>query len=480
MLNFSPQYRHPGKLEDASGSFFGDKRILSRYKKLFAQMCSSPGVILRQLSHTHSEEAAYYRLLGNSRFSYEEILRINCLETLENAQDLHILAIGDSSEIELETRADYYEDPELCGYLSSNKRRGLIAHPTIALDADRLWVLGLCDLLVWGRPKARKKKTRTQRAKLHPEERESYKWSLGIKGSSEVLSKAQKVTYVFDREADILKLFQEIEAQGADFVIRAKHNRVLQDGKTTIEQALSQVNEKATHTLMIRGENSRKSSKGYLVKAREQRKAKLEITYTQVQLQQSKKPYYVVDILECSESVPEAEKPIHWRLITSHPVHKKAQALKILNFYASRWIIEELFRIIKSKGFQLESVQLRHVTSIRKMIALSIAAGLSILQLNLAKSHQIQMPIKWIFTQKEIHILKMLSNKLSGKTEKLKNPYSENELLYAHWVLARLGGWKGYQKKRPPGPITLLKGKKRFKEIFNTLQVFNDQDVWVP
>ena len=52
------------------------------------------------------------------------------------------------------------------------------------------------------------------------------------------------------------------------------------------------------------------------------------------------------------------------------------------------------------------------------------------------------------------------------KTEKQKNPHQAGMLSWAAWVIARLGGWKGYQSESPPGPITINDGWKRFKSIY--------------
>ena len=463
---------------------FGDLRIENRYTSLLSRMSGAPGVILRQLSTSHAEEAAYYRLLDNARFGFEDILRNEGLKQLDQISGGHVLAISDTTEINLDRRAAHYFDSS-SGYLSDNRSRGMIAHPTIALAADSLCVLGLSDLLLWDRPKSKGKKTRAQRDRLAAEEKESYKWYLGISGSGEVLASADRITYVFDREADILGLFSHLDQQKHDFVIRIKYDRKLEKqaekpSPATIREALAQSKNRHEAVLEVRGEETRKRVKRQPIKGRKKRQAQMEICYTQVQFPGSYRPYYVVDACEKPASVPQDESPIHWRLLTSHPVESLEEALTIIGWYKARWIIEELFRIIKSQGFQLETIQLRSVSSVRKMIAITLIAGLQILQLNLAKIHSVPLPIETAFTPKQILLLKALSDQLEGKTEKLKNPYQHQELRFAHWVLARLGGWKGYQSKRPPGPITLLRGATKFTHIFQAYSTFELKDVWEP
>src|SRR4051794_30372933 len=42
--------------------------------------------------------------------------------------------------------------------------------------------------------------------------------------------------------------------------------------------------------------------------------------------------------------------PLHWRLLTTHAVTTFAQAKRITGYYAQRWTIEQLFRVMKTKG----------------------------------------------------------------------------------------------------------------------------------
>jgi len=39
-------------------------------------------------------------------------------------------------------------------------------------------------------------------------------------------------------------------------------------------------------------------------------------------------------------------------------------------------------------------------------------------------------------------------------------------LAWAAWLIARLGGWSGYQSQRPPGIVTFYRGLQTFESIF--------------
>lgn len=67
------------------------------------------------------------------------------------------------------------------------------------------------------------------------------------------------------------------------------------------------------------------------------------------------------------------------------------------------------------------------------------------------------------FDNEEQEFMEKQIPRLEGKTEKQKNPYKLKDLKRYVWVLARLGGWKGYESKRRPGITTLWIGLKYFR-----------------
>ena len=54
------------------------------------------------------------------------------------------------------------------------------------------------------------------------------------------------------------------------------------------------------------------------------------------------------------------------------------------------------------------------------------------------------------FDQGEQQCLKVLNSQTQGKTAALTNPHQPAGLKWAVWVMARLGGWKGYRSNIHP------------------------------
>ncbi len=78
------------------------------------------------------------------------------------------------------------------------------------------------------------------------------------------------------------------------------------------------------------------------------------------------------------------------------------------------------------------------------------------------------------FHPQEQQAMEQYMKNLEGSTQKQKNTYSKKDLKRYVWVIARLGGWKGYESNRHPGITTLWIGLKRFKDIMQAYNTFKD------
>jgi len=50
--------------------------------------------------------------------------------------------------------------------------------------------------------------------------------------------------------------------------------------------------------------------------------------------------------------MPEAGKPIQWRLLATHPVTNIVDARRIIDRYRMRWVVEEYFHTQKTGDFE--------------------------------------------------------------------------------------------------------------------------------
>ena len=183
---------------------------------------------------------------------------------------------------------------------------------------------------------------------------------------------------------------------------------------------------------------------------------------------------YVVEAKEQKET-----GGIYWRILITHAVMSVEDAIQIIEWYKQRWYIEQVHRVLETEGFRIERTQLEQDWAIRKLTLLAMMAVLRILQMMLAYDGDNEQPITVVFTEEEQQCLQMINKQVQGKTEKLKNPSKPKTLKWATWIIARLGGWKGYASSRKPGPIILQKGLVKFYHMYEGWLLFKNNQILV-
>ena len=123
--------------------------------------------------------------------------------------------------------------------------------------------------------------------------------------------------------------------------------------------------------------------------------------------------------------------------------------------------------MLKKKGFDIESSQLGEGISLKKLCVMSMQVVLQVMQLTLSRTGENTKKAEIIFTAQEINFLHFLLKKLEGKTEKQQSPFIPESMAWASWIIARLGGWKGYKSQSPPGHITMKKGLDIFFQKYD-------------
>jgi hypothetical protein len=174
---------------------------------------------------------------------------------------------------------------------------------------------------------------------------------------------------------------------------------------------------------------------------------------------------WVVDVREVDP--PEGVEPLHWRLLTTHAVATLAHARQIVAWYRMRWIIEQVFRSLKSHCLDIEASQMEEVGSFTKLAVIALIAAVRAMQLVLARDGMTGQPVTDAVDPTDRAALSELNASLEGRTAKLRNPYDPGLLAWYAWIIARLGGWSGYTSRgyKPPGPKTMHHGLIQVDQI---------------
>jgi hypothetical protein len=353
----------------------------------------------------------------------------------------HVLAIQDTTSL----RADA-------------AGRGGALHAMIAVDAVQGTPLGLVHgtflRLIGGQRASRKHRAFA--------DKHSWRWLEGAERAADLAAAgAACVTVIADREGDIYEEFA-CRPAGVEVLIRAGQDRALSDGSRLFAKADS-LPEAGRMTVDLPAAPGRRA-----------RCATLALRFVEVEIARPNNrrlperaalpPTVRLTLIEARElDPPPGMLAAHWRLLTSHAVHDIADARRIVGFYRQRWTIEQLFRILKTKGFDVEALRIADDEPFEKLVAAALIAAVIILQLVHERDGTAKRPLKDAFDPDDQPALEAISASLEGNTERQKNPHPKGSLAFACWVFARLGGWTGYYGK--PGPIVLFNGLVRYHAI---------------
>ena len=453
-------------MDIASGLFsgvFADRRLDSRCERVYGAMLETKSSILHRCFVDRAALTGSYRLMNNEQVTYEQVF--SGLSRHWSCAGKHLLCLQDTSEANFSSHSGSFsiQDPDL-GPLAKSADAGFFMHPSLCLDMEDGFVLGLSDLVLfnrrWGQPDKHQRRYQEQAW----DEKESFRWLKCAQASQQRLREAAYVLFVADREADIYELLQRLPDEKSDVLVRLCRDRLLYQSRDQTRKMSHRLEACVAQRVYLPLSKSGQ---------RQGRTAELGVKYTRMDLASPKNKagvksavaVYVIEALEEPSGVPKGEEPICWRLVTSRPVESLDQAVQCLHYYSLRWRIEELFAMVKSQGMQLEDSRLASGKALKVMASLSLHAALQIIQLKEGPERQ-DKPARLTFTAQELLFLGLLCEQLQGKTNKQRNPYQADSLAYAAWVIARLGGWKGLQSQGKAGIKTMAWGLEKFHQLY--------------
>lgn len=449
-----------------------DQRLLKRGNIILDKLFKNSVHSIRQITQSDSEAKSFYRFLQNDNVSEADIIRnmtANCVSSCVNKV---LLCIQDTTEVNLYNHKNRVKKDQYIGTTNAVKGGiGFLLHPSFVLDAQTLVPYGFSDVKIWNRPLEKLTKKQRDYNKLPIEEKESYKWIESSQNSKKALSQAKEIIIIQDREGDIYEQFGIVPDQRTHLLVRARANRTLSD-KTKLFDYIANQPCKGTYSIELEGDKRKNIKK---------REAILEVRYSEVtinknDLSSKTAPQNItLNIIEAKEINTDVENPICWRLLTTINVENIETALNCITWYTCRWIIEEIFRILKKEGFNIEASELTYAKSIRKLSLLMLETIVKLFLMQIAYNcPEEEIESSNCFSEDELKCLEYQIIFLEGKTEKLKNPYLGKDLKRYVWAIARLGGWKGYASERKPGITTLWIGVQKFTSIMQGWQLFQD------
>ena len=454
---------------------FGDLRLNKRFSILARELASRPSLSINEASTDWAAAKAAYRFFDNPKVKPDSVLSPHFLSTeLRCESHQTIIAVQDTTVLDFSSHHKT-EGLGLTGVSgeSAFESRGLHVHTTLALSEAGL-PLGLLDVQTWARQ--RQKTKGHDHVKIPLQEKESFRWIQSLRVATEKTPKS-KLIMLADREADIYELFEEALDLGSDLVVRLQHDRIILDEN----QDYLRVSDELALTKVIGATTIEIPQNG----SRLARVATMEVKYALVTLSahgrglktvQNRKRHdldlFVVDLFE--PNPPPGERALHWRLFTTLPVESKSDALKIVDYYRKRWMIENYFKALKT-GTGVEKARLNEAYKLECYLSLLMVVAWRIMWMTHLSRHMPQVSCEKMLTSSEWKVLWLTRHRRYIKEGKMKPipPESPPTVYEAVRWIAMQGGFLGRTGDKEPGLTTIWRGWLRLQtsvEMYELLE----------
>jgi hypothetical protein len=381
------------------GAVLGDMRRARRVVTLAAGWAREPGASIPRLSQgqAYASKAAY-QLLGHAQTTPDALQAPHRQLVVQQLQAPGTyLLVEDTTELSWPEAAERRAG---LGPVGPGKARsqGVLLHSLVAaawptIDPDpaakrpALPLLGLLDQQYHVRqpvPAAEKAAPHGQSRLRQSRPRESVLWAQSLRAVGRPPAGTRWVV-VADRGADLYEHLQQCQAQGLGFVVRAAQNRALVAGadKTPAGRLfeLARVQPSTgTVALSLRGRPRQPA-----------REVVVQVSFSPALALRAPQrpggatgkgepvPGSVVRVWEATG--PDAPAPgLEWLLRCDQPVTDFAQALVCARQYASRWLIEDFHKALKT-GLGAEKLQLQTAARLFAAVALLSVVALALVDL---------------------------------------------------------------------------------------------------
>jgi hypothetical protein len=426
----------------------GDARRTERLIRLVETLGDHPAASVPQACNgDRAAIKATYRFWDSAAVTAAAIREAHQQATRErvHSQPL-LLAIQDTTELNFTAHPATTD----LGPLAGRGQQGILVHSTLAVSSDGV-PLGLLQQESWIRD-PEQAGSRHHRRKRTTAEKESGRWLRAQEGTLAAVPRETDVLTIADREADIYDFFAAPRPEGAHLLVRATHNRRIEDtpdGEAAYVWTTLQGTKTAGALTVRLGRTS----------TRPERDATLTIRSQPVTLQPPRHqrqrsqcaPIPVVAILATEEHPPQGQTAVCWRLLTTWPVETLADAGGLVEAYTFRWLVERYHYVLQS-GCQVEELQLETAERLDRAFATSCVVAWRLLWLTYQTRQDPAGGATTAVTETEQRVL-------AARMAELRRPSpADPSLREVVRAIATLGGFLGRTGDGEPGVKTLWRG----------------------
>jgi hypothetical protein len=466
--------------EEMADADLHDRRLNQRLRLILSDLASHPTAGIPAACNGHAETAAAYRFFDNDEVDFHGVLRphVDCTRTRVAAQPV-VLMVPDTTEVDL-TRPE--QQVTGAGPLDGGARLGAFLHLVHALTPDGT-PLGTVDALPWARDDApgTAARTRGQLAAEPIEAKESYRWLMSMRcvRAEAARCPGTQLVFVADSESDVYDVIAEgMEGpHAADRIIRSCQDRALVDDREDrdvrdylrAEALAAPVLERRTITVRGRAAKVACEDRGRR-QPRKSREAIVEVRAVTVTLRApERKAGQLADatvnaVLVTEVDPPDDDVPVEWLLLTSLPIDTVEQVRLGVQYYSTRWMVELLFRVLKS-GCRVEERRFESLERLLPCLAVYLIVAWRVLSLCRLGRSCPEMSCEVVFDAAEWKSVYVV-------VRREPPPKEAPKLREMIRLVAQPGGYVNRKREDEPGPQTLWLGLQRLHDIATCWKVF--------
>ena len=436
--------------ETFGGVEVGNRRRARRVVAMAAGLAARPAGTVTDVFDDLADREGAYRLLSNAAVSGQSLAQAMCEATAQKCALLGKVYVPiDGSSLSL-------HDPKGIRGLGGvgawkDYGRGLQVITALALDAQGVAV-GVCAQSWWARTQPSPKRGCGRRKLADKETRFARATLDDATGRLREHAPNTLAVSVMDRGFDCWPVLQTAR-EGAHFIVRAQHDRRLTNDPRGKRHYLRE-------TLLSQPVRGRYQVDVPARAGRAARVAHMQLQATCITLElrvaRKRREYVELNAVLAREVDGPQAASLSWMLLTTEPIDTLEQMVDVVRGYTFRWRIEEMHRIWKRGGCNVEDTQLRSRGAIEKWAILHCAVATRALRLSQLARTQPEVLATEEFTQPEIDaaiVLRRRRTKLH-----LGDVPSLGEIVR---MIADIGGYTGKSSGGPPGPTVIARGLER-------------------
>ena len=450
--------------EELAPGALGDRRLNERRDRVVTILDRQPDRGFPDACADDAEVEALYRFLRNRRVVPETLLAPHLAATGTRCAAVgEVLVLHDTTEMVFGGTTAREGLTRL-----GPDRHGFWVHAALAVSADgRRAPLGLLSLMSYVRARPPAPRPRPTRARFADPRKESRRWLDGVTAVHRHRGDPTQTIHIMDRDADSYELFAALIARHDRFIVRLTHNRRIVTGEPAaryLSDALQTAPVLCAREVPLapRHNAGRTLSARTCHPAREGRRATLQIVTQRVQLRRTRYmkttdgpatlPVNIVCVRE--RDAPPGVTPVEWRLVTTEPIETPEQTLRVVDWYRTRWVIEEYFKALKT-GCAYEKRQLESLHTWRVALALLAPIAWRLLRLRHLAREAPDTPATAALSARQLQLLRATP---PGKRLP-RNPTAIEGLA----LIATLGGH--LRQNGPPGWLVLARGFQKLQDM---------------